>query len=152
MTSPPVPEDPAAYAALPRVEFGFPGPLREELVAAIVTGRKTATTSLLAEYEPDAEPLPAAGARSVVVDSWANPVAVVETTEVRVVPLAEVDLAHARDEGEGHETVAEWRAAHEEFWHGAAMRAALGDPGFTVDDGTAVVLERFRLVRGLRPR
>ena len=78
--------------------------------------------------------------------------AVIETTEVRVVPLAEVDLAHARDEGEGHETVAAWRAGHEEFWHSPEMRTALGDPGLTVDDATKVVLERFRLVEDLRAR
>lgn len=138
--------------SLPRVEFAFPGPLREELVAAILEGRKVATTGLLREYEHDGDPLPTAGARSAVIDSAAVPVAVIETTEVRVVALAEVDLAHARDEGEGHETVAGWRADHEEFWHSEEMRTALGDPGFAVDDATRVVLERFRLVEDLRPR
>lgn len=82
----------------------------------------------------------------MVVDSRERPVAVIEVTEVRVVPLAEVDLAHAVDEGEGDTSVAGWRAGHERFWHGAEMRAALGDPGFTVDDATPVVLERFRIV------
>jgi uncharacterized protein YhfF len=72
-------------------------------------------------------------------------------TGVRVAPLAQVDLAHVRDEGEGHTCVAEWRAAHERFWHGAEMRAALSDPEFTVDDTTPAVLERFRLVSDLRP-
>ncbi|MFC4496634.1 hypothetical protein ACFPA8_21115 [Streptomyces ovatisporus] len=32
------------------------------------------------------------------------------------------------------------------------LRAGLGDETFTVDDTTPVVLERFRLVEGLRPR
>jgi hypothetical protein len=31
------------------------------------------------------------------------------------------------------------------------MRAALEDPGFTVDDATRAVLQRFRLVADLRP-
>jgi hypothetical protein len=30
------------------------------------------------------------------------------------------------------------------------MRAAMGDPGFTVDDSTLAVLQRFRLVADLR--
>ena len=64
--------------------------------------------------------------------------------------LADVDAGHAVDEGEGHLTVAEWRTAHESFWHGPQMREALGDPGFTVDDTTPVVLERFRVVADLR--
>ncbi len=69
---------------------------------------------------------------------------------MRVLPLAQVDLAHAMDEGEGHTTVAEWRGGHERFWHGPEMRAALGDATFTVNDATLVVLERFRLVTDLR--
>lgn len=137
-------------SSLPRTEFAFPGPLREELVAAILEGRKTATTGLLREYEHDGESLPRPGDRSVVIDSAAVPVAVIEVTDVRVVPLAEVPLAHARDEGEGHETAGAWRAAHEEFWASPEMRTALGDQGFTVDDATPVVLERFRLVDDLR--
>lgn len=155
MTSSSEPALSPEHASLPRVEFAFPGPLREELVAAVLQGRKTATTGLLREYRHDGEPLPEAGARAVVIDSSATPVAVIETTEVRVVPLSEVDLAHARDEGEGHESVASWRAAHEEFWRRPEMRTALGDPEFTVDDTTEVVLERFRLVEGIpgyRPR
>lgn len=146
------PGPPEEYASLPRAEFAFPGPLRDRLVAAILTGAKTATTSLLREYGPGAggEPMPLPGARSLLVDSADVPVAVVETTDVRVVPLAEADAAHARAEGEGHATVAEWRAAHEEFWHGEEMRAALGDADFTADDSTPLVLERFRVVADLR--
>ncbi|WP_030788528.1 ASCH domain-containing protein [Streptomyces sp. NRRL S-920] len=141
---------PGAHALLPAAEFAFPGPLRDRIVAAIPDGSKTSTTGLLADYERGGDPLPAAGERAVVVDSGDRPVAVIETPEVRVVPLADVDLAHAVDEGEGYTTVAAWRAGHERFWHGAGLRAALGDATFTVDDGTELVLERFRLAVDLR--
>ena len=140
----------ADLASLPRAEFAFPGPLRDRLVAAILDGSKTSTTALVVDYEPEGEPLPEVGSRSVVVDSDDRPVAVIEVTDVRVVPLAQVDLAHAVDEGEGHTSVAEWRAAHEQFWHSEEMRAALEDPGFTVHDTTPTVLERFRVVSDLR--
>ncbi|MYS95258.1 MULTISPECIES: ASCH domain-containing protein [Streptomyces] len=142
---------PADIASMPRIEFAFPGPLRDQLVAAILNGSKTSTTGLVVDYEHEGEPLPEVGNRSVVVDSDQRPVAVVEVTSVRVVPLAQVDLAHVTDEGEGHTSVAEWREGHERFWHSEEMRAALGDPGFTVDDTTPAVLERFRLVADLRP-
>ncbi|MFF0246287.1 ASCH domain-containing protein [Streptosporangium sandarakinum] len=141
------PTDPAG---LPEAEFAFPGPLRDALVTAILDGRKTATTSLAVEYERAGEPLPEVGERSAVVDSAGRPVAVIEVTSVRVVPLGEVDDAHAVDEGEGHTTAGQWRAAHEEFWHGREMRSALDDAAFTVDDATPVVLERFRVVADLR--
>ncbi|MFI8080854.1 ASCH domain-containing protein [Kitasatospora sp. NPDC086009] len=123
--------------------------MRDRLVAAVVSGAKTSTTGLLAEYEHEDEPLPRVGVRSAVIDSDGRAVAVTETTDVRVVPLAEVDLRHAVDEGEGYTTVAAWRAGHEDFWHSEELRAALGDPGFTVDDSTPVVLERFRVVADL---
>lgn len=141
---------PADLASLPRAEFAFPGPLRDRLVAAVLDGSKTSTTGLVADYEHEGDPLPEAGSRSVVVDSDDQPVAVIEVTEVRVVPLGRVDLAHVVDEGEGDADVAGWRANHERFWHGEEMRAALEDPGFTVDDATPVVLERFRVVADLR--
>jgi uncharacterized protein YhfF len=131
---------------LPVAEFAFPGPLRDQLVAAIVADSKTTTTGLVADYENEGEPLPRPGLRQVVVDSDDNPVAVIETTAVRVMRLGGVDLAHALGEGEGYASVAEWRAGHEHFWHSADVRDALGDPEFTVDDDTVVVAQVFRLV------
>jgi uncharacterized protein YhfF len=131
---------------LPPAEFAFPGPLRDQLVAAILSGAKTSTTGLLAGYERENEPLPQIGQRSAVVDSADRRVAVIETIGIRVIRLADVDLQHVLDEGEGNESVAQWRAGHEEFWHSAEVRAELGDPGYTVHDDTLVVAERFRLV------
>jgi uncharacterized protein YhfF len=134
---------------LPVAEFAFPGPLRDQLVAAIVAGSKTTTSGLVADYEHEHEPLPRPGLRQAVVDSAGHPVAVIETTAVRVVRLGDMDLAHALGEGEGYASVAEWRAGHERFWHSAEMRAALSDPDFRVDDDTLVVAQAFRLVRNL---
>jgi uncharacterized protein YhfF len=131
---------------LPVAQFGFPGPLRDKLVAAILNGTKTTTTGLLQDYELDEEPLPVVGARAAVVDSAGHRVAVVEVTDVRVNRLGDVDVDHARDEGEGDETVAAWRAGHEDFWHGSDYRGWLGNPEFTVNDDTLAVLQRFRLV------
>nr|WP_240694820.1 ASCH domain-containing protein [Cryobacterium sp. SO1] len=135
-----------APSDLPVAEFGYPGPLRDRLVAAILAGSKTSTTSLLVEYGIENDPLPTVGSRQVLIDSAERPVAIIETTDVRVVRLGAVDLDHARDEGEGFDSVAAWRAGHEGFWHGAETREVLGDPVFTVTDDTEVVLERLRLI------
>ncbi|MEV6830337.1 ASCH domain-containing protein [Amycolatopsis sp. NPDC051102] len=124
-------------------EFAFPGPLRDKLVAAILRGEKTSTTGLVAEYEKYGEELPVVGERELMIDSAGVGVAVLETTEVRVIPLSEVDLQHALDEGEGFTSVAEWRADHTDYWQSAEMRAAMEDPEFTVDDTTMVVATRF---------
>jgi uncharacterized protein YhfF len=131
---------------LPRMEFAFPGRLRDQLVAAALSGAKTATTGLVLEYERENEPLPEVGQLLAVVDSADRRIAAIELTQVRLIRLADVDLQHALDEGEGDESVAEWRAGHEKFWHSAEVRAELGDPHFTVNDDTLVLAQRFRLV------
>lgn len=125
-----------AGVGLPPYRLGNVGTeLRRQLVAAAVRGDKTATSSLRSEYEPHTtDPLPSVGERAVLLDAEDEPVAVVETTEVRVVAAGDLDLAFAQDEGEGFETVAEWRHAHEAFW------------SLRIDDDTLVVAERFRIV------
>ena len=131
---------------LPVSEYAFPGPLRDRMIAAILGGEKTATTSLVADYELEGEALPSVGDRAAIVDSAGERIAVEEITDVRVACVGDVDLVHAVAEGEGFETVAAWRAGHERFWHGAEYRSAIGDPSFTVDDGTPAVLVRFRVL------
>jgi uncharacterized protein YhfF len=128
------------------MEFAFPGPLRDQLVAAVLGGTKTTTSGLAADYEHEGSPLPRPGLRQAVIDSAGNRVAVIETAVVQVIRLGDVDLAHALGEGEGFTSVAEWRAGHEQFWHSEQVREALGDPAFTVDDDTLVVAVTFRLV------
>ena len=129
-------------------EFAFPGPLRDQLVAAILDGTKTTTTGLADDYERDGEPLPRPGDREVVVDSAGEPVAVIEIVTVLVVRVGDVELAHALGEGEGYASVADWRAGHGAFWHSDAMRAYVGDPAFTVNDETLAVAVAFRVVAG----
>jgi uncharacterized protein YhfF len=124
-------------------EFGFPGELRDRLVAAILAGEKTSTTGLYAEYEEEGESPPQPGERRLVVDSEGRGVAVIELTSVEVKRMAEIDLQFALDEGEGFESVADWREAHERFW-----RSYRDDEP---DDETLVVAERFRLVEKLSP-
>ena len=131
---------------LPIAEFGFPGPLRDKLVSAICNRSKTSTTSTVAEYQIDDEPLPQVGSRQAVVDSQGRRVVIIETTDVEQVRLFEVPWEHARDEGEGYSSLVEWRLAHERFWEGEELRAFLMDPNFVVDDDTFVVLERFRVI------
>jgi uncharacterized protein YhfF len=118
--------------------------MRDRLVTAVRRGEKTASSSLLVEWEADREPLPAAGDRLTVIDSDESPVALIELLAVDVIRLGDADLSLARDEGEGFESVAEWREAHERFWSDEVI-PELPD-GLTLSDDTEVVVERFRLV------
>jgi uncharacterized protein YhfF len=120
------------------LELGYPRTeLRRQLVEAVLRGEKTATAGLLDEYEADGEPIGAPGDRFLLQGYDDEPVAVVELTESRVVPAAEIDDQFARDEGEGFESVAEWRVAHERFFERA------------IGPSTQIVATRFRVVERL---
>jgi uncharacterized protein YhfF len=108
--------------------------LRRQLADAVLSGDKTATAGLLEDRdEPSGRP----GDRLVLLGFDDEPLGVVELTEVRVVPAGEVDLRFARDEGEGFESVDEWREAHERFFE---------QP---IHADTLIVAVRFRLVERL---
>jgi uncharacterized protein YhfF len=119
---------------LPKFGLGYPGTeLRRRLVAAVLAGAKTATAGLAA----DAEEPTATGARYVVEDETGTRRAIIEVTEVRVVPASKIDLAFARDEGEGFESVEDWREAHERFFERP------------IEPDTMIEAIRFRVVERL---
>ena len=129
---------------LPQWEFADPGPVRDLVVATILAGTKTTTTGLALAYEREGNPFPTVGQRFAVVDSAGRPVAAIEIVEVRLVQISEIDLRHVLDDGD--ESVAQWRDAHEGYWHSGEMREILGEPTFTVGDDTVVLAQRFELV------
>jgi uncharacterized protein YhfF len=138
--------EPSGSRSLPIAEFGFAGPLREKLVAAILSGQKTASAGLLEEFRREGLPIVAAGTRELVVDSNGQGVAIIENIEVEIKRMVDVDLAFAIDEGEGFQTVDQWRDAHTRFFTSPETVALLGDPPVTIDDDTLVVCFRFRVV------
>ena len=122
---------------LPAFGLGYPRTdLRRRLVDYVLNGNKIGTAGLAKHFAPDTHsPLPKPGDRWALLDYDDEAFAVVETTSIDVVPAGQVDLQFARDEGEGFESVADWRAAHERFW---------SDDNIT--DETPIVCERFRVV------
>jgi uncharacterized protein YhfF len=123
---------------LPPFELAHPRTeLRRQLVAAVLAGDKTTTSGLWSEYEAEGEPMPAAGDRFVLHDFDDEAVAIVEVVEARRIPASEIDVAFARDEGEGFETVDDWRVAHEQFFE---------QP---IGPDTEVVAIRFRVAERL---
>jgi uncharacterized protein YhfF len=131
------------------MELGAPGPMRDALVASVLSGEKIATSSLLVQYEDTGEPLPKPGTR-LLVGSEGQPVAVVKVVAVDVIRLGDADLQLALDEGEDFKSVAQWRSAHERFWANE-VQPTLRDPAaLDLDEDAGVVIERFRLVDRIR--
>ena len=123
---------------LPPLELAHPRTeLRRQLVGAVLRGEKTATAGLLEEYEAEGEQPDVAGSRCLLLGYDEEPVAIVEVTESNVVPAGEIDQTFARDEGEGFESVEEWRVAHERFF------------GRRLEPETQIVAVRFRVLERL---
>jgi uncharacterized protein YhfF len=137
-------DDPRRTAPFSVFAFGDSPALAQELVALVLAGRKTATASLPAQFADEGAPLPRPGDLSVVTLWDGAPVAIIETTEIRLVEFDAVDAAFAADEGEGDRSLEWWRAAHRAFF--SRVLARLG--GDSLQGTSLVVCERFRLVHG----
>ena len=91
----------------------------------------------VADFEAEGRRPGKVGARRILAGYDDEPVAVIEITESRVVPAAEIDESFARDEGENFESVEDWRLAHERFFD---------QP---IEPDTQIVAVRFRVVERL---
>ena len=136
------------------LSFGYRGDrgLGDRLLAAVLRGDKTATSSLAVEYL-SGEPLPRVGQRLTLVDHDDRPHGVVETIQVRIIPLNLVGDDVAHDEGEGFANAAEWRRDHEAFWAEVIdlVRTDAADPDWQLRESEPVVVHWFRLVESTAP-
>ncbi len=112
-----------------------------ELGAQACAGTKTATASLLWEYEADDEELPEPGDHSIITDWDGRPLCIIETTAVEIVPFNQVDAAHAAAEGDEDPSLPRWREVH---WR--AFSRTCERIGREPAEDMPVVCERFRRV------
>jgi len=140
----PVPGYLGTYAgealAPPAWAFGATPEQAEELVGLVLAGTKTATAGALWDYEHEDETLPRVGDLAIILDGAEHPRALIEITQVDVVPFDAVDAEHARLEGEGDLSLEHWRTVHERFFTDHATH----DRGFSA--AMPVVVERFRVL------
>jgi uncharacterized protein YhfF len=120
--------------------FGDSPRLAHDLLRLVLAGVKTATASLLWEYQDAEEPIPAKGDLSIVLDGAGEPRALIRTTAVEVVPFGEVTEEHAYLEGEDDRTLATWREQHERYWQRNSPE------GRELTPSTQVVCERFKVL------
>lgn len=121
--------------------FGDNPKLADELAELIMAGTKTATCSSLWWWEAEGKAIPTVGYKSILLNSRAEPLCVLETTEVTIRAYNEVDAAFAKDEGEGDLSLEYWREAHQRFFS-----RTLPKIGKEFEQGMPLVCERFRVV------
>lgn len=121
--------------------FGNAPEHADELGELVREGIKTATCSLLWEYEYDGDPVPQPGELCIILDGKGLPMCLIQITHVQIVPFDEVDAQHAYEEGEGDRSLDYWREVHLRFFTPTCAR--IGRP---LDPHMPLVCERFRLL------
>jgi uncharacterized protein YhfF len=109
-------------------------------VDMILSGDKTASSALLADYRASGRGLPRQFDLSILLDSEDRPVAVIETVEIVVERFAEIDDSFARAHG-GGQSLKSWRRQCRAAF--APRARQLGTP---FGEETELVCHRFRVV------
>lgn len=121
--------------------FGDGEAMADDLAALVRAGTKRATASLVWAYEAEGQALPAAGNLSIVTSWDGEPLCIIRTESVEIVPFDDVTAEFARTEGEGDKSLDYWRAAHWKFF--TRECAALGrEP----TPGMPIACETFSVV------
>jgi uncharacterized protein YhfF len=121
--------------------FGDSEALASELGELVLRGIKRATTGSVWSFELDNRPLPEPGALSIVTTWQGEPLCVIETESVEVMPLNRVGADFAATEGEGDGSLSFWREAHFNYFRREANQA-----GREFAEDMLVACERFKLV------
>jgi uncharacterized protein YhfF len=121
--------------------FGDSENLANELAALVQTGVKRATAAAVWSFDAEGKRLPVPGDLSIVTNWSGEPLCIIETRAVDVLPFAEVSAEFAATEGEGDGSLSFWQAAHRQYFTRECARA---DREFS--ENMLVACERFRVV------
>ena len=137
-----LPADAAKPATMPEAwHFCNDEQSANHLAELTLNGTKRATAGALWSYEAEDEPVPRPGDLSIIINWQKEPVCIIETTHIEIVPFNEVSAEFARVEGEGDKSLAYWKKVHWEFFN-----EEMGSIGRTAVETMPVVCERFRVI------
>lgn len=125
-----------------KVSAAMPGnkQIADGLVKLYLSGKKTAGSGLVKDYETAGDPLPAVGDFWIVLDSQERPKCIAETVRVEIHPFCEVTEEIAVAEGEGDLSLNYWRSAHKRFFDPYLAKFGISDL-----DNALVVTEFFNV-------
>lgn len=122
------------------ISFGWNAQLSLELSLLVLSGKKTAACAAMESYVLDNEPLPKEGNTYVLVDWEENPMGIIRTKKVTVLPYSAVTWDMAQKEGEDS-SMEEWRLSHDEAFEEDADLM-----GYDFTPEMPVVFEEFELI------
>ena len=116
--------------------FGHNPEMADELLALVLSGKKTATVSVVLENEQ----VPSVGDLSLVLDGHGNPACVIKTVYLEIVKFCDLTWDMVKLEGED-ETFEQWRTGNIRYWTRDAIKR-----GYTFTEQTPITFERFEVV------
>ena len=119
-----------------RFALGDSPEMADELLALVLSGKKTATVSVVLESDQK----PNVGDLSLVLDGRGNPACVIKTVHLETVKFCDLTWDMVKLEGED-ETFEQWKAGNIRYWTRDAARR-----GYTFTDQTPITFERFEVV------
>lgn len=122
-----------------RIKFGSAEKEIDELARKVLSGEKTATSSLLDYYRVGLKELSTVDDYMSVLDSSENEVAHVRVIRVEIVKFGDIQESFAVEEGDG--TLANWMAIHSPYY--SRLLDAIGK---NLTDDTELVCEWFQVV------
>lgn len=128
-------------ACPPSDQFGDTPALADELLALVLKGQKQATCELKRRFDSRNIPMPKAGDYWMITNGQGEPKSIIQTTQVDLCSVKDVDAKFAWDEGEGDRSLSYWKAEHDAYYHRQAKR-----DGFLYSDDIICVCERFKRV------
>lgn len=126
--------------------FGNSSSMAHELADLVLAGKKTATASLKIVNDLEPENAPMDNGYSIVTTYDGKPLCVLRTTEIRHLPFEAVDPQFAFDEGEGDQSLEDWRKVHWDYFSNEAPQY-----GLQFDETSLICCERFEVVYPDRP-
>jgi len=126
--------------------FGDSEELADELANLVLSGVKRATAGSLWSYEDQGMREPRPGDLSIVTAWSGQPLCIIETQAVDVVPYNEVTAEFAAAEGEGDGSLAYWLESHRRYFKRECASA-----GRQFDEGMLLACEKFKVIYQPRP-
>lgn len=120
--------------------FGFDKETSTYLSSLVLMNKKKATTSALESFTIDNEPLPKKGNKYVLTDFDDNPLAIIETTNVAILPYNSVTWEMAQKEGDVDD-MASWHQNYDDFFE---EDSDIMGYDFTTD--MPIVFEEFEMI------
>ena len=122
-----------------RFAFGDSSEMADELLALVLSGKKTATVSVVLESDQK----PNVGDLSLVLDGLSTPACVIKTVHVETVKFCDLTWDMVKLEGED-ENFEQWKSGNIRYWTRDAAKR-----GYTFTDQTPITFERFEVVKVL---